>query len=56
MLQEELDESVALVTRGLEQNWLLPIIGSKYTMEEVSTAHKDIIENSGAKGKMILLI
>ena len=56
MLQEEIDESVVFVTRGLEQKLLLPAIGLKYTMEDVSTAHKDIIENSGAKGKTVLLI
>lgn len=54
--QEEIDENVAFITRGLEQKSLLPVIGKKYTMEEVSIAHEEIIENNGARGKTVLLI
>ena len=56
ILQEEIDESVAFITRGLEQKRLLPAIAHKYTMEETSIAHKHVIENNGAKGKLVLLL
>ncbi len=54
--QEEYNDSVEHITRGLQMGWLHPIVGKTYRLEEASTAHKDIIEGGGTKGKMVLLI
>ncbi|XP_023152550.2 quinone oxidoreductase-like [Amphiprion ocellaris] len=39
---------------GMEAGWLRPLVGPKYTLDKAAQAHKDIIESSGAAGKMIL--
>eukprot|EP00112_Aurelia_sp_Birch-Aquarium-sp1_P002539 Seg128.16 transcript_id=Seg128.16/GoldUCD/mRNA.D3Y31 product="Quinone oxidoreductase" protein_id=Seg128.16/GoldUCD/D3Y31 len=54
--QDEVNESVAFITRGLEMKCLRPVIGGSYTMEEASNAHDEIINAKGAKGKLVLLI
>ena len=54
--QDELDESAAFISRGLEMKFLRPVIGGSYTMEQASNAHNDIINAKGAKGKLVMLI
>ena len=39
---------------GLRHGWISPYVGPVYSLNNVVKAHKDIIINTGAKGKMIL--
>ena len=41
---------------GLTEGWLKPVIWKVMDIENVVDAHKDIIENSGAKGQIVLNI
>uniref|UniRef100_A0A7N5P1T9 Quinone oxidoreductase n=1 Tax=Ailuropoda melanoleuca TaxID=9646 RepID=A0A7N5P1T9_AILME len=54
--KEEFKQFAAAIQAGMEVGWLRPVIGSQYSLEKVAQAHKDIIHNSGASGKMILLL
>uniref|UniRef100_A0A3Q1B9U6 Enoyl reductase (ER) domain-containing protein n=1 Tax=Amphiprion ocellaris TaxID=80972 RepID=A0A3Q1B9U6_AMPOC len=51
---EENKQSAAYFFSGMEAGWLRPLVGPKYTLDKAAQAHKDIIESSGAAGKMIL--
>uniref|UniRef100_A0A8C5R0Y9 Crystallin zeta n=1 Tax=Leptobrachium leishanense TaxID=445787 RepID=A0A8C5R0Y9_9ANUR len=52
----ERNESVAAIFAGVEAGWLKPLIGPEYTLDKASQAHEDIIQTSGATGKMIFVI
>uniref|UniRef100_A0A3B4ZKH2 Quinone oxidoreductase n=1 Tax=Stegastes partitus TaxID=144197 RepID=A0A3B4ZKH2_9TELE len=54
--QEEMKQCAAQLFAGMEAGWLRPVVGPKYPMEKAAQAHKDIIETSGASGKVILTI
>ncbi|XP_036988709.2 quinone oxidoreductase [Artibeus jamaicensis] len=54
--KEEFQQFAAALQAGMEVGWLRPVIGSQYPLEKVVQAHENIIHNSGATGKMILLI
>ncbi|KAM3605510.1 uncharacterized protein V6R79_026453 [Siganus canaliculatus] len=47
-------ECAALFYSGMESGWLRPIIGAKYPLDKAAQAHQDIIESSGATGKIVL--
>ena len=53
-------EEMALMHRaigaGLRIGWVDPIVGAVYSLNNVVQAHKDIIVNNGAKGKMIMTV
>ncbi|XP_077966792.1 quinone oxidoreductase-like [Styela clava] len=53
---EDLREASLAVEVGLKQGWLNPVIGPKYSLNDVQQAHEDIIHNTGSKGKMVLII
>uniref|UniRef100_A0A3B4ZIV5 Quinone oxidoreductase n=2 Tax=Stegastes partitus TaxID=144197 RepID=A0A3B4ZIV5_9TELE len=53
---EEMKQCAAQLFAGMEAGWLRPVVGPKYPMEKAAQAHKDIIETSGASGKVILTI
>ncbi|XP_042319942.1 quinone oxidoreductase [Sceloporus undulatus] len=54
--KEEICECAAVVLAGIEVGWLKPVVGREYPLEKVAEAHKDIIHNQGALGKMVLLV
>jgi len=53
---EELREAGTAVVKGLENGTLDPIIDKEYSMEQAPASHKDIMESSGAKGKLVILM
>ncbi|KAM8931033.1 quinone oxidoreductase-like [Pelodytes ibericus] len=54
--KEERAESAAALTGGMEAGWLKPLIGPEYPLEKAVQAHVDIIQSTGATGKMIFVI
>lgn len=54
-MQEERQECAAALLDGIAAGWLKPSVGSEYPLERVVKAHEDIINSSGARGKMVLL-
>ncbi|TRY87534.1 hypothetical protein DNTS_007091 [Danionella cerebrum] len=54
--KSETRECAAALYSGMEAGWLRPVIGPEYLLEQVGQAHEDLINSSGASGKMILLI
>ena len=54
--KEEFRQFAATLQARMENGWLRPVIGSQYSLEKVAQAHKNIIHNSVASGKMILLL
>ncbi|NWX09044.1 QOR oxidoreductase, partial [Caloenas nicobarica] len=53
--EEERQECAAALLDGIAAGWLKPSVGSEYPLERVAEAHEDIINSSGARGKMVLL-
>lgn len=51
---EENKEAAALFYAGMEAGWLRPIVGAQYPLDDAAQAHHDIIESSGAAGKIVL--
>ncbi len=46
----------AALGAGFEEGWLTPVVDKEYPLEQAAEAHRDIIESSGAKGKLVLAI
>lgn len=53
--EEEMQDCARAVLDGIEAGWLKPLVGSEYPLEKVVQAHEDIMQSSGARGKMVLL-
>uniref|UniRef100_A0A3Q1BA14 Enoyl reductase (ER) domain-containing protein n=1 Tax=Amphiprion ocellaris TaxID=80972 RepID=A0A3Q1BA14_AMPOC len=51
---EETKQCAAQLFAGMEAGWLRPVVGSKYPLDKATQAHHDIIESSGAAGKIVL--
>jgi NADPH2:quinone reductase len=56
MPKNELVEAGAAIARGVENGSLSPFVDKEYPMEKAGEAHKDIMENKGTKGKLVILI
>ncbi|XP_077133695.1 quinone oxidoreductase-like [Ranitomeya variabilis] len=54
--KDEWKEAGAALLGGMESGWLRPLIGPEYPLEEAAQAHEDIMQSSGATGKMVLVI
>jgi NADPH2:quinone reductase len=52
---QEYREMHAALTAGLENGTLRPLIGKKIPLAEAARAHEEIMQPSGAHGKMVLL-
>ena len=52
----EKKEQFRHVNEGLQTGWLKPILWKSMELEFAKNAHKEIIENSGAKGQIVLKI
>ncbi|XP_015767371.1 PREDICTED: quinone oxidoreductase-like [Acropora digitifera] len=53
--ESERQEMAAAIGAGLQKGILNPVVGKEYELSKAPEAHKDIIENSGAKGKLVLV-
>lgn len=53
-VKEETAMAAATLFAGMEAGWLRPVIGPEYSLDKAAQAHEDIINSSGASGKMIL--
>ncbi|XP_073500007.1 quinone oxidoreductase [Phyllobates terribilis] len=49
-------EAGAALFGGMESGWLRPLIGPEYPLEKAAQAHEDIIQSSGATGKMVFVL
>ncbi|XP_072275581.1 quinone oxidoreductase-like [Pyxicephalus adspersus] len=54
--KEDWKEAGAALFGGMEAGWVKPLIGPEYPLEKASQAHEDIIQSSGATGKMVFVI
>ncbi|KAI5608884.1 quinone oxidoreductase, partial [Silurus asotus] len=54
--KKETAETAAALFAGMEAGWLRPVIGSEYSLDKAAQAHEEIINSSGASGKMILIM
>ncbi|XP_068095310.1 quinone oxidoreductase isoform X2 [Hyperolius riggenbachi] len=54
--KEEWAEAGAALFGGMETGWLQPLIGPEYSLDKAVQAHEDIIQNTGATGKMIFVL
>ncbi|XP_040264545.1 zeta-crystallin-like isoform X3 [Bufo bufo] len=54
--KDDWKEASAALFGGMESGWLKPLIGPEYPLEKAPQAHQDIIQNSGATGKMIFVL
>ncbi|XP_068694557.1 quinone oxidoreductase-like isoform X1 [Montipora foliosa] len=53
--EDEKQDIAAAVGAGLQKGFLSPVVGKEYDLSQAAEAHKDIIENKGAKGKLVLI-
>ncbi|XP_056149298.1 quinone oxidoreductase [Lampris incognitus] len=51
---EEKSSCAALLSTGMGDGWLCPVVGRQYPLNMAAQAHHDIIESPGAAGKMVL--
>jgi len=49
---DEMIETISLLNQMADANQLTPILAKSYSLDDVQVAHKDIITNSGASGKV----
>jgi len=56
MTEPEMNEAKAAITSGIESGWVKPVIDKVYPLQDVAKAHHDVINSSGAKGKLVLEI
>jgi NADPH2:quinone reductase len=54
--KDELAEASSAIVRGLESGYLAPVVDKEYPMDKVAEVHKDVVENSGTKGKLVIMI
>ncbi|XP_075038015.1 quinone oxidoreductase isoform X2 [Mixophyes fleayi] len=54
--KDDWKEAGAALFGGMEAGWLNPLVGPEYPLEKAPQAHEDIIQTSGATGKMIFVI
>ncbi|XP_063795141.1 quinone oxidoreductase-like isoform X2 [Pseudophryne corroboree] len=54
--KEDWKEAGAALIGGMEAGWLNPLIGPEYPLEKAPQAHEDIIQSSGATGKMVFVL
>ncbi|XP_012987943.1 quinone oxidoreductase isoform X2 [Esox lucius] len=54
ILLEEKAECAAVLLAGMDAGWLMPAVGKQFSLDQASQAHIDIINCTGASGKMVL--
>ena len=53
-MQEEWREMHAFLEAGARTGWVQPHVGKEYRLEDAAASHADIINTSGAMGKLVL--
>ena len=53
---KERAESIEYLNTGLQSGWVRPILWKTLELEQAVDAHKEIIENTGDKGQIVLKI
>ncbi|GMH41341.1 hypothetical protein BSKO_09251 [Bryopsis sp. KO-2023] len=53
---EEGKESAEVIAKEAKAGRLHPIVGKRFKLEEIATAHKDLMEGSGALGRTVLTL
>ncbi|XP_047134314.1 quinone oxidoreductase isoform X1 [Hydra vulgaris] len=53
---DEKKDNFSIVNKGIKDNWLKPVLWKTYDLEFAKDSHKEIIENNGARGQIILKI
>lgn len=51
---DEWKEMHAAIQAGMRSGWVLPHVGREYSLDEASKAHNDVINNTGAQGKIVI--
>lgn len=55
--QEERLECMSFLSTGQEQGWIKPVVGQVFSLDEVASAHKEVIAHTGGSaGKIVLKI
>ena len=54
--EQEAREMRAALNAGLENGTLRPVVGQKLPLAEAARAHEEIMNHSGALGKMVLVV
>ncbi|XP_069837548.1 quinone oxidoreductase-like [Dendropsophus ebraccatus] len=54
--KDDWKEAGAALFGGMESGWVKPLIGPEYPLEKAPQAHEDIIQSSGATGKMVFVL
>ena len=53
---QDLAQAMDYVNRGLRDGWVKPVLWRSLPLEKIGDAHREILENSGAKGQFVLEI
>ena len=48
---EEMNEGVQ---KGMKEGWIRPVVQKTYEIADAFQAHRDVIVNSGSKGKLVI--
>lgn len=54
--QEDWKEMHAAIQQGIKSGWVSPHVHKEYSLTEAEKAHCDVIDNTGAQGKLIIKI
>ncbi|KAL1130898.1 hypothetical protein AAG570_012139 [Ranatra chinensis] len=54
--EDDFKESVEAITKGIEEGWVNPIVAKEYKMQYASRAHEELINNTGARGKIVFVM
>lgn len=54
--EEETSSASSVIEKELKKGTLKPVVGQRYALKDAAVAHKDIIEGTGARGKIVLVV
>lgn len=54
--EEEREEAHTVIQEGIEKDSIKPIVGKEFHLREAATAHRDIVNGTGALGKTVLVV
>ena len=52
----ELQEAARAIEVGVGEGWLRPLVGKEYRLEQAAQAHEEIVDGTGALGKLVLKV
>ena len=53
---QDLAQAIDYVNKGLRDGWVKPVLWRLWPLEKIGDAHREIMENNGAKGQFVLEI